>query len=270
MSTNKHYVYEHWRLDKGVCFYVGKGQKRRAWDMGTKEGTNSRNRWHRFLIKKLLPKNLIDVRLVFVNLEEGRAFELERERISYWRACGIKLVNLTDGGEGATGVKVSDETRRKISQKSRGRRHTSETRAKMSLAAKGNKRAVGAVRSPEYLAALSARSTGRVMSPEAVEKMRLRKIGRKLSDEHKAKIKAAVTIAYQDENVRKKCAPSPEAIEKGRLANLGKKQTPEHIAKKTKAILGRKNTAATLQLMSESHKRVWAEKKSKLLSAGKE
>lgn len=28
--TNKFYVYEHWRPDKDICFYVGKGKGRRA------------------------------------------------------------------------------------------------------------------------------------------------------------------------------------------------------------------------------------------------
>lgn len=30
---NNFYVYEHWRPDTGVCFYVGKGKEKRAWDM---------------------------------------------------------------------------------------------------------------------------------------------------------------------------------------------------------------------------------------------
>lgn len=41
MSENQFYVYEHFRPDKGVCFYVGKGKyPKRAWDMRT------RSRWH--------------------------------------------------------------------------------------------------------------------------------------------------------------------------------------------------------------------------------
>lgn len=29
MSIDTFYVYEHWRPDKGECFYVGKGKKHR-------------------------------------------------------------------------------------------------------------------------------------------------------------------------------------------------------------------------------------------------
>jgi hypothetical protein len=31
MTAKKFYVYEHWRPDKDVCFYVGKGHGRRAY-----------------------------------------------------------------------------------------------------------------------------------------------------------------------------------------------------------------------------------------------
>lgn len=244
-----YYIYEHWRLDKNVCFYVGKGQKRRAWNFFT---PGSRNRWHIFLLRKLHPNGLVEVRFVEKDLDENRAFELERERIAYWRALGIRLVNLTDGGEGASGVKMSEETRRKLSVSNKGRKISPEHRAILSAALKGNKHAVGAVRSPEYLAALGARSLGRKASRETRLKQRLRKLGRKLSDEHKSKIRASVVDTYKDENVRKKCANSPEVIERIRLLNTGRKQTPEHIAKKVNAVLGQKRSEATRQLMRES------------------
>ena len=244
MSTknpNRFYVYEHWRLDTNQCFYVGKGQGKRAWDMSCDGGTNSRNRWHKFLIKKLHPHGLLDVRLVFEKLKEDRAFEIERERIAHWRGLGVKLVNLTDGGEGSSGVIVGEETRGKISAAVKGRKHTPEARAKMSKAAMGNKRGLGQKRTPEQIAALVEFNKNKPpASAETREKMRAAKLGRILSEEHKEKIKASVTKTYESEEVRKKCANSPEVIERVRLFNTGRKQTPEHIAKKVAAATGKK------------------------------
>jgi hypothetical protein len=267
-DPNRFYVYEHWRLDTNQCFYVGKGQGKRAWDMSCDGGTNSRNRWHKFLIKKLHPHGLLDVRLVFEKLKEDRAFEIERERIAHWRGLGVKLVNLTDGGEGSSGVIVGEETRRKLSAAVKGRKHTPEARAKISKAAMGNKRGLGYKRKPHEIAAIIARNTGKTMSSESREKMRAAKLGRPLSDEHKAKLKSILTEVYKDENLRKRCIASPEGIERARQANLGKKQTAEHIEKKSNAIRGRKNSEATIQLMRESALKRGA--KNKMLSANKE
>jgi hypothetical protein len=269
LSTNIFYVYEHWRLDQDVCFYVGKGKGKRAWDLSCRDGTNSRNRWHKFLIQKLHPRGLLEVRLVFEQLEESHAFQLERERISHWRKLGIKLVNLTDGGEGSSGVIVSEKTRRKLSTASKGRKHTPEARAKISKAAMGNKRGLGQKRTPEQIATLVEFNKNKPpASAETREKMRIAKLGRPLSDGHKEKLKSILTEVYKDENLRKRCIASPEGIERARQANLGKKQTAEHIEKKSNAIRGRKNSEATIQLMRESALR--REAKKKMLSVNQE
>ena len=264
MSEPRFYVYEHWRLDTNVCFYVGKGNRRRAWNLNCKG--NNRNRWHKFLIRKLLPDNLIDVRLVFTGLEEKNAYQLEIERIAYWKGLGVKLVNLTEGGAGSPGVKISKKTRIKKNISSIGRTHTHESRAKLSIALRGNKNAFGVKRSQEYIEKLRIRGKAYIPSAETREKMRQAKLGKKLSEAHKNKIKQSIAIAYQSEEIRKKCVASPEGIERSRLANIGKKQTAEHIAKKVNAILGRKNTEETKQLMKEKALQRWAKKKANQLS----
>lgn len=90
------YVYEHWRPDKGLPFYVGKGSGNRT--RTVKEG---RNRWHTFICKYLIDNGLFpEVRIVFNSLDEETAFSLKKSTISYWRSRGIELTNNTDGGEG--------------------------------------------------------------------------------------------------------------------------------------------------------------------------
>jgi len=61
----------------------------------------------------------------------------EKYWISYFRAIGSPLTNLTDGGEGTLGIKVSKETRKKISIANKGRKHTPEAIEKIREASTG-------------------------------------------------------------------------------------------------------------------------------------
>src|SRR5258706_14477107 len=91
------YVYEHWRPDKDICFYVGKGHGRRAYRLDRGE----RNIHYNRVAKKLATLGMyIEVRLVAFGLNEVEAFSLERERIAFWKQEKIKLTNMSDGVEG--------------------------------------------------------------------------------------------------------------------------------------------------------------------------
>ena len=109
MIANVFYVYEHWRPDRGECFYVGKGKGGRA-----NELRHNRNRFHKFIQAKLSRLGTaVEVRIVADGLSESDAFTLERERIALWRSDGADLANWTDGGEGPSGYKQSQEHRQK-------------------------------------------------------------------------------------------------------------------------------------------------------------
>lgn len=131
-TKRRFYVYEHWRPDRDVPFYVGKGTGRRArmvW---------GRNRYHKHITTKLRSLNMIlEVRIVAQNLSEEDALHLEMERIAHYRANGLILANLTNGGEGSPGVVQSDATREKRRQSALGRQQTAETRAKRSASMTG-------------------------------------------------------------------------------------------------------------------------------------
>jgi hypothetical protein len=95
----KFYVYEHWRLDRDECFYVGKGKGGRAYKM------RDRNSHHQAIMAKLSREGSgMEVRMVATGLTEDEAFLLEVERISFWRGLGIDLANQTYGGEGVSGL----------------------------------------------------------------------------------------------------------------------------------------------------------------------
>ena len=129
------YVYAHLRAD-GTPFYVGKGVNRRAY---TPRGRSAW--WHRTVAKEFPGAALPTVSLLSTGLEEVAAFAIESFWIAVWgrrsiTATGL-LVNLTDGGEGASGSRMSPETKERVRAAQTGRRHTPAAKRKMSLAKQG-------------------------------------------------------------------------------------------------------------------------------------
>jgi hypothetical protein len=59
---------------------------------------------------------------------------LEREWIRYGKLLGWRLTNLTDGGEGLSGVKLTEERKAQIAARSKNYRHTEESKAKIAEA----------------------------------------------------------------------------------------------------------------------------------------
>lgn len=85
----KYYVYEHWRTDTDLCFYVGKGSGNRAYDM------HKRWRPHKEVQSELKRTGFaIEVRIVASGLSEARALLGEAERIVFWDEAGVPIVNL--------------------------------------------------------------------------------------------------------------------------------------------------------------------------------
>lgn len=102
MTRSNYYTYVHRRLDSGAVFYVGKGTGRRAW---------LRAQRSRFW-KNVVAKHGYSVEVVAEGLTEPEAHRQEMRLIKlYSREL---LVNLTDGGEGHSGYRQTEEHRRKI------------------------------------------------------------------------------------------------------------------------------------------------------------
>ena len=114
----KFYVYEHWRPDLDVCFYVGKGQHRRAFYFHRKRNTH-----YMGIVKKLTALGLIiEVRIVRDGMSEKAAYALEKKQIASWLEAGVKLANQSPGGRGGmSGIVRSPETRAKQSATIRSR-----------------------------------------------------------------------------------------------------------------------------------------------------
>lgn len=167
----KFYVYEHWRLDRDECFYVGKGNGDRAYRR------NGRGQhWNNIVSKLERIGSGYEIRLVATGLTEKLSFDLEKERIAFWRDK-VDLANKTDGGDGVSGLKMSQEAKAKMSEKAKGRpgiksmlgrKHTDQTRAKMSASHKNVKK------SPEHIMAARNALWGKDHKPMTKEQKRIR------------------------------------------------------------------------------------------------
>jgi len=106
---------------------------------------------------------------------------IEKFWIRYLRINGHRLTNMTDGGDGALGMKHSEESKRKMSINHMGitgQKHSEETKRKISIARTGQKNSEEAKK----------KMRGRKCSAKAKIKMSLAKKGKKFTEEHKRKI----------------------------------------------------------------------------------
>jgi hypothetical protein len=133
-------LYRHIRLDKNEVFYIGIGYKKdgkRHQRPQRKSGRN--NLWN-----KITNKTDWKWEIMIDDLTLSEAQEKEKEFIKLYGRINLKtgtLSNLTDGGEGTEGLKLSDEVRHKLSliPRKSGWNHTEETKNKISKSCIGRK-----------------------------------------------------------------------------------------------------------------------------------
>lgn len=101
IETVKFYVYLH-KTPDGRVFYVGKGSKKRAFELSP----SRRNKYHNNIVKKY-GKDKIEIQLIPCAYET-EAWMLERALIVA-HGQDSKLANFTNGGEGAAGRGLTDK-----------------------------------------------------------------------------------------------------------------------------------------------------------------
>jgi hypothetical protein len=107
-------------MTSNSVFYVGKGTSSRAWNF-----KNRSSYWN-----NITNKHGVVVEIVYDNLSEKEALELEKDLINGFSETGTSLCNLTSGGESPI---VSDTTREKLSKSRKGRPLSVEHKNALSL-----------------------------------------------------------------------------------------------------------------------------------------
>jgi len=226
------YVYEHWRPDLNLPFWVGKGS-------GSRSHIFRRNKHYNNIVRKLKLLGLeAEVVIIADNLNDEEAFDLEKKRIEIWRLKNAPLTNQADGGKGGmSGCKRSEESKAKQSATTTGRK-LSEYHARQNA-----ERA----RRPEMRALVSAIHTGR-----------------KRPKETGIKISAAVKAHWADPEIRaRKLAAIPiQKFSEETRAKMRAAKTPESRAKISAAVKTQWNNPEFRKLMSDTMKRTNAARRS--------
>ncbi len=120
-----YYTYAYLREDR-TPYYIGKGQGNRAYKRCKTDIKPPKDKTRILILKK--------------NLTEEESFKHEIYMIAVFGrkdlGTGI-LHNRTNGGEGSSGAILSEEHKRKISEKLKGRIHSKKSKKKMSESQRG-------------------------------------------------------------------------------------------------------------------------------------
>lgn len=119
------YVYTHARPD-GRVFYIGKGCDRRAYDFSP----SRRTLHHRNIMEKYGRENITVT--IIPAPDEATASLMEIRYIADAKANGLVLVNITNGGEGASGH-IANEAQQAALAKGRGSNRALSDEAKAAI-----------------------------------------------------------------------------------------------------------------------------------------
>jgi group I intron endonuclease len=245
---NKYYIYFHINPLKNEVFYVGKGFGRRAY-----KKTGRSNFWNNTVNKYGYIVDIVESGLTEEEAHKREIFYISK--IGRRDLGNGELINLTDGGEGTSGHKLSEEGLNKIREARKkqvgplcpayGKKLSETHKAKMQKALK--ERVI--TKEERELRSINSSGEGnsffgRKHSDETKAIQSAKKIGKKMSDETKAKISEANKKPKSDE-AKKNMSLARKGIGLGRPAhNKGKPHSEEQKQKLKDAWVKRKLKAS--------------------------
>ena len=200
-----YYTYAYLREDK-TPYYIGKGKGNRAYKK--KRG------------KINPPKDKSRIIFLKQNLTEEQAFRHEIYMIAVFGRKDLGngiLHNRTDGGEGSSGWVPSEETRRKISE-----------------ASKGNTYMLGKTLSEETKRKMSETRKGKTHSEETKKKQSEVKKGKTFSEEHRRNLSEAQKGKTPSEETKKKIGDAQKGEKNHFYDRTHSEETKRKISELTK------------------------------------
>ena len=229
-DERRFYVYLLFRVDGSPC-YVGKGQGDRRFCSAKK----TKNADLRKLIEEA--GGQLRSEILKSGMTETEAFEFEQQKIFEIgrKFFGGPLVNMTDGGEGASGNIKTPETIEKLARANRGKKRSAAARLAMSLSHLGKQQ------SPELIEKRVAARAGYRHREETKRKIGNANAGNKLaplSAERKAEISRQQKGRVKTEEERQKIS----------TGKMGKKRAPFSSEWKARIAFGMKMHKASVAI----------------------
>lgn len=136
----KTYIYTLRREDSTEIRYVGKTSnlsRRYAQHIAPSSYKNKKSTWLKNWILKA-KKDGVKVIIEELEVVNSNGSDEEKYWISQLKYWGFKLINLTEGGEGLSGYRHSEEAKIKLSKFRTGKKHSEETIQKLKQSHIGN------------------------------------------------------------------------------------------------------------------------------------
>lgn len=215
------YLYRHIRLDNNVPFYIGIGRDKH---FTRAKNSKERSRFWFFVTNKTGYE--VEIMIDGISIEEAMVKEVEFIAL-YGRADLKKgtLVNMTDGGDGCNGRKVSPEQVKNMIEWCR----TPEARAKKSKNMKGNQRTLGYRHSDDAKNKISESNKGLKRTPEQNEANSKRNKGNKffLGKKHTEETKDKMRQLHLEGKIGRSGPHSQESKDKISKALMGRSKSEE-------------------------------------------
>lgn len=212
------YIYALCDPDTGEIRYVGQTTDIERRYKQHLQVIGKPNTYRKSWIQSLLKQGKEPVMRILEEATDDAWIEREKWWINEMRRQGARLTNLTNGGDGVNGLKHTEEARRKMSEKAKGRAISHATRQKLSLIHKAR---MSTIESRQWVSQVHK---GRKRSPETRKKQSEVRMGMKFSESHVANM----SRVRKGKPAHNKGKPAPDTVKMG-VSLAQRKLTPEQL-----------------------------------------